>query len=51
MLDHLFLTRRQLLRRCGMGFAALGLAGLLEPTAEGAVTSTTPRAVVTSINR
>ena len=28
--DHLFLTRRDLLRRCGMGFAALGLAGLLD---------------------
>ena len=27
--EHLFLTRRELLRRCGMGFAALGLAGLL----------------------
>jgi hypothetical protein len=44
MLEHRFLTRRQLLRRCGMGFAALGLAGLLEPTADGAVTSTTPLA-------
>jgi hypothetical protein len=44
MLEHRFLTRRQLLRRCGMGFAALGLAGLLESTADGAVTSTTPLA-------
>ncbi len=30
-----FLTRRELLRRCGMGFGALGLAGLLESAAEG----------------
>src|SRR5262245_27910250 len=30
-LEDLFLTRREMLRRCGMGFSALGLAGLLEP--------------------
>jgi hypothetical protein len=42
--EDLFLTRRQLLRRCGMGFAALGLAGLLEPAAQGAVTATAPLA-------
>src|ERR1700738_4429372 len=28
-LEDLFLTRRELIRRCGMGFAALGLAPLL----------------------
>jgi hypothetical protein len=28
--DHPFLTRRDLLRRCGMGFGLLGLAGLLQ---------------------
>src|SRR5262249_10142829 len=30
-LEDLFLTRREMLRRSGMGFGALGLAGLLEP--------------------
>ncbi len=28
-LDHLLLSRRQMLSRCGMGFASLGLAGVL----------------------
>ena len=28
--EHLFLTRRELLNRCGMGFGALGLAGVLD---------------------
>jgi hypothetical protein len=32
-LDHLFLTRREFLSRCGMGMGMLGLAGLLHPTA------------------
>src|ERR1700693_3724811 len=27
--DHLLLSRRQMLSRCGMGFASLGLAGVL----------------------
>jgi hypothetical protein len=40
--EHLFLTRRDLLRRCGMGFAALGLAGLLPETAGAAVTDVAP---------
>jgi hypothetical protein len=40
--EHLFLTRRDLLRRCGMGFAALGLAGLLPETAGAAVTDIAP---------
>lgn len=39
--DH-FLTRRDLLRRSGMGFAALGLAGLLEPTQASAAASAPP---------
>ncbi len=42
--EPLFVTRRELLRRCGMGFAALGLAGLLEPAACGAVTDVHPLA-------
>jgi Protein of unknown function (DUF1501) len=42
--EHLFLTRRDLLRRCGMGFAALGLAGLLPETGRAAVTDTAPLA-------
>src|SRR5579885_929496 len=42
--EHLFLTRRELLRRCGMGFAALGLAGLLDERAGAAVTDTAPLA-------
>ena len=42
--DHLFLTRRDLLRRCGMGFAALGLAGLLDSSAGAAVTDVAPLA-------
>src|SRR4051794_30622402 len=29
-LEHLFLTRRELLQRSGMGFGMVGLAGLLE---------------------
>jgi hypothetical protein len=36
-IEDLFLTRRDLLRRSGMGFASLGLAGLL--AAEGMLTS------------
>jgi hypothetical protein len=40
--EHPFLTRRDLLRRCGLGFAALGLAGLLDETARAAVTDTAP---------
>jgi hypothetical protein len=40
--EHLFLTRREMVRRCGMGFAALGLAGLLDPPARAAVTDTAP---------
>src|SRR4051812_38354534 len=28
-LEHLFLTRRELLGRCGMGFGAMALAGLM----------------------
>ena len=43
-IDHLGLTRRELVRRCGMGFAALGLAGLLEESAAAAVTATSPLA-------
>ncbi|HEX5269123.1 MAG TPA: DUF1501 domain-containing protein [Gemmataceae bacterium] len=42
--EHLFLTRRDLLRRCGMGFAALGLTGLLPETAGAAVTDVAPLA-------
>jgi hypothetical protein len=42
-LEDLFLTRRELLRRCGMGFAALGLAPLLESDAAARV-ATTPLA-------
>jgi hypothetical protein len=33
-LEHLFLTRRELLQRCGMGFGMLGLSSLLMPAAE-----------------
>jgi len=40
----LFLTRRDLLHRCGMGFAALGLAGLLDGSAGAAVTDMAPLA-------
>jgi hypothetical protein len=36
LLNRLLLTRRELLRRSGMGFAALGLAGLLTPEAQAA---------------
>jgi hypothetical protein len=32
-LEHLTLTRRQLLQRCGMGFGAMALGGLLAPDA------------------
>jgi hypothetical protein len=42
--EHLFLTRRDLLHRCGMGFAALGLAGLLDQPAGAAVSDTAPLA-------
>ncbi|MEW6305122.1 MAG: DUF1501 domain-containing protein [Verrucomicrobiota bacterium] len=47
--DH-FLTRRQFLNRCGMGFGALGLgalmdsAGLLTPSAHAAIDATSPLA-------
>jgi len=34
-LDHAFLTRREFLRRCGLGFGGLGLATLLGQTAHG----------------
>jgi hypothetical protein len=50
MLQHLpplqdrFLTRRDLLRRCGMGFAALSLAGLLEQPAHASENSLSPLA-------
>jgi hypothetical protein len=37
-LEHLFLTRREMLQRCGMGFGMLGLAGLCTPTAQAAPT-------------
>jgi hypothetical protein len=40
--EHLFLTRRDLLRRCGMGFAAVSLPGLLGEAARAAVTDTAP---------
>src|SRR5437660_2872739 len=43
-LEYPFLPRRDLLRRCGMGFAALGLAGLLPETGSAAVTDTAPLA-------
>src|SRR5438132_14247464 len=49
-LEDLFLTRRDLLRRSGMGFASLGLAGvmaaegLLAPQAQAATTSVNPLA-------
>src|SRR5216683_2427227 len=45
--EDLFLTRRDLLRRSGMGFASLGLAGLL--ASEGMLTSEA-RAAANSIN-
>jgi hypothetical protein len=41
-LDNLLLTRRDLLRRSGMGFAALGLAGLLPASPPGAYASGSP---------
>ena len=41
----LLLTRRELLRRSGMGMAALSLAGLLEQPAEAATVATNPLAV------
>jgi hypothetical protein len=41
-LQDLFLTRRELLRRSGMGFAALGLAGLLEQPADAAGVAANP---------
>ncbi len=48
--DDLFLTRREMLRRCGTGFAALGLAdlmarqGLLTPSASAATVNPAPLA-------
>jgi hypothetical protein len=42
--EHLFLTRREMVRRCGVGFAALGLAGLLDQPAAASVTDTAPLA-------
>src|SRR5581483_6616957 len=42
--EHLFLTRREMVRRCGMGFAALGLAGLLDQPVAASVTDTAPLA-------
>src|SRR2546421_10717702 len=41
--DSLLMTRRELLRRSGMGFAALGLASLLGESAPGATTPLTPK--------
>ena len=38
------ITRRQMLSRCGMGFGALGLAGLLAPDAARAVDFANPLA-------
>jgi hypothetical protein len=46
-LEDLFLTRRELLRRCGMGLGALSLAGMLEnptPAAPGAGLAVNPLA-------
>lgn len=43
-IDDLFLTRRQLLRRCGMGLGMLGLAGLLVEEGQAAATSVNPLA-------
>ena len=43
--DHLFLTHRELLRRCGMGFGALSLAGMLgQPASASAVSGVAPLA-------
>jgi hypothetical protein len=39
----MFFTRREMLKRCGMGFAALGLADLLPETSSAASTPLTPR--------
>lgn len=38
-LEHAFLTRRDFLRRCGLGFGGLGLATLLGRTAHGDATT------------
>src|SRR6516164_9280250 len=46
-IEHLFLTRRELLRRSGMGFASLGLASLL--ASEGMLTSEA-KAATSSVN-
>jgi hypothetical protein len=43
-LADLFLTRRQLLQRCGMGMGTLALAGLLDPEARAGATSANPLA-------
>src|SRR5688500_16068685 len=34
-LEHLALTRRELLQRCGMGFGALALGSMLAPSSSG----------------
>jgi hypothetical protein len=41
-LEDRFLTRRDMLSRCGMGFASLGLANLMASTGEAASVSTHP---------
>src|SRR5260370_18484122 len=46
-MEHLFLTRRELLRRSGMGFASLGIASLL--ASEGMLTSEA-KAATSSVN-
>src|SRR5437773_4131972 len=43
-LADLFLTRRQLLQRCGMGLGSLALAGLLERETQAGTTSANPLA-------
>src|SRR5437868_299075 len=45
-IDDLFLTRRDLLRRSGMGFGVLGLAGVLE---QGGVLGGAARAATTDV--
>jgi hypothetical protein len=40
--EHLFLTRRELLNRCGMGVGALGLAGVLGGEAASAAAISSP---------
>ena len=43
-LEDAFLTRRELLSRCGMGFASLGLSTLMADQASGASLSGSPLA-------